>query len=109
MVVGLVLFPVHVRLGGDTLCIHRHRDCRTIRNQTMTPKEKAEELIEKSLNMNDGLIKEFIPIPIEGARQCALVAVDEIIKKLVELSDGKFTYINDVQYYQKVKQELEKL
>jgi hypothetical protein len=75
----------------------------------MTPKEKAEELIEKSLNMNDGLIKEFIPIPIEGARQCALLAVDEIIKKLVELSDGKFTYINDVQYYQEVKQEIEKL
>jgi hypothetical protein len=75
----------------------------------MTPQEKAKELIEKYLNMNDGLIQEFIPIPIEGARQCALIAVDEMIEKLVELSNDKFTFIHDVKYYQEVKQEIEKL
>lgn len=42
---------------------------------TMTPKEKAEELVNKYLKMNDGLIEEFIPIPKEGAKQCALIAV----------------------------------
>jgi hypothetical protein len=75
----------------------------------MTPQEKAKELIEKYLNMNDGLIQEFIPIPIEGARQCALIAVDGMIEKLVELSNDEFTFIHDVKYYQEVKQEIEKL
>jgi hypothetical protein len=75
----------------------------------MTPQEKAKELIEKYLNMNDGLIQEFIPIPIEGAKQCALIAVDGMIEKLVELSNDEFTFIHDVKYYQEVKQEIEKL
>jgi glutathione synthase/RimK-type ligase-like ATP-grasp enzyme len=47
----------------------------------MTPEEKAIELVEKYLNMNDGLIQEFIPIPIEGAKQCALIAVDELLEE----------------------------
>jgi hypothetical protein len=72
----------------------------------MTPQEKAEELFKKFMfyTLNDLSNENF-----EQTRQCALVAVQEIIEKLVELSDGKFTYINDVQYYQEVKQEIEKL
>jgi hypothetical protein len=67
----------------------------------MTPKEKAKELVDKFTvvglqQRNEGI-------------QCALIAVQEIIEKLVELSDGKFTYINDVQYYQEVKNEIKKL
>ena len=72
----------------------------------MTPQEKAKELIEKYLNMNDGLIQEFIPIPIEGAKQCALIAVDEILKDREEI-DG-MRVIND-PYWLEVKQEIEKL
>ena len=66
----------------------------------MTPKEKAEELIEKYLNMNDGLIQEFIPIPIEGARQCALIAVDEVLKECSWEQTG---------FWMSVKQEIENL
>jgi glutathione synthase/RimK-type ligase-like ATP-grasp enzyme len=66
----------------------------------MTPKEKAEELIEKYLNMNDGLIQEFIPIPIEGARQCALIAVDEVLKECSWELTG---------FWISVKQEIENL
>ena len=66
----------------------------------MTPKEKAEELIEKYLNMNDGLIQEFIPIPIEGARQCALIAVDEVLKECSWEQTG---------FWISVKQEIENL
>jgi hypothetical protein len=45
----------------------------------MAPKEKAIEIIEKYLNMDDGLIKEFIPLPIKAAKNCALIAVNEIM------------------------------
>jgi hypothetical protein len=73
----------------------------------MTSKEKAEELIEKYLNMNDGLIKEFIPIPIEGARQCALIAVDEILLIKKEIWDDFHSEYFD--WWKEVKQEIEKL
>jgi|LakMenE18May11ns_1017448.scaffolds.fasta_scaffold7903828_2 glutathione synthase/RimK-type ligase-like ATP-grasp enzyme len=66
----------------------------------MIPKEKAEELIETYLNMNDGLIQEFIPIPIEGARQCALIAVDEVLKECSWELTG---------FWISVKQEIENL
>ena len=73
----------------------------------MTPKEKAKELIQKYLKMNDGLIEEFIPIPKEGAKQCALVAVDEILDSHYKLLSGVNTTI--YKYWQEVKQEIEKL
>jgi glutathione synthase/RimK-type ligase-like ATP-grasp enzyme len=66
----------------------------------MTPKQKAKELIETYLNMNDGLIQEFIPIPIEGARQCALIAVDEVLKECSWEQTG---------FWMSVKQEIENL
>jgi 3-methyladenine DNA glycosylase/8-oxoguanine DNA glycosylase len=68
----------------------------------MKPQEKAYEIWQKMMNA-DALVDSI------SAKQCSLVAVQEIIEKLVELSDGKFTYINDVQYYQEVKQEIENL
>ena len=70
----------------------------------MTPKEKAEELIEKYLNMNDGLIQEFIPIPIEGARQYALIAVDEIISVI-----DPETFLMSWLFWKQVKKEIENL
>ena len=96
MVVGLVLFLVHLRLGGDTLRIHRHRDCRTIRNQTMTPKDKAKELVDKFTvvglqQRNEGI-------------QCALIAVDEILD--INSVDRDY-YLCD--YWNDVKEEIEKL
>lgn len=72
----------------------------------MTPKEKAEELIQKYLKMNDGLIEEFIPIPKEGAKQCALIAVDEIIEAL---NCNQWQNQTMIDWYNKVKEEIEKL
>jgi hypothetical protein len=61
----------------------------------MTPKEKAEELVNKySIWCWNEVVCDY-----EIAKQCALIAVDEIIDK-----DG---YNND--YWKEVKQELEKL
>ena len=82
----------------------------------MTPKEKAQELVDKFNNVEIYISIEPTDIECQikhtegdAAKQCALIAVDEIIKLLVDLSDGDFTYIKEVMYYQEVRQEIEKL
>jgi hypothetical protein len=70
----------------------------------MTPKDKAKELMQKYLNMNDGLIQEFIPIPIEGARQCALIMCDELLSNSTFLISTGESY-----FWNEVKKEIEKL
>jgi hypothetical protein len=57
----------------------------------MTPREKAVELVHKF-----GMENQYY----ERAKQCALIAVDEIIYAV----EGKYD-----QYWIEVKQELEKL
>lgn len=69
---------------------------------SLQPKEKAKELVEKFSDLEDG------EMYIGKAKQCALIAVDEII----ELRKGYFDCskeIQDEKYWQAVKQELEKL
>jgi uncharacterized protein (DUF2141 family) len=69
----------------------------------MTPKEKAKELVYK---FDDTM--EF-STPQRFAKKCALIAVDEIIKTLVELSNGEYIFIHNVQYWEQVKNEINKL
>ena len=57
----------------------------------MTPKEKAQELIDK-----------YDSILTYKSKQCALVAVDEVRDNLPLISDIQ-------QYWIEVKQEIEKL
>ena len=69
----------------------------------MTPKQKAEELVEKfRLNVldyeNNGL-NSF------KAKQCALIAVNEILSVITNSND----YYIMSNYYQQVKKEIEKL
>jgi hypothetical protein len=66
----------------------------------MTPKEKAQELFTKFSSNT---------VHYDAAKQCAIIAVDELIKLLVDLSGDNFTYVNDVIYYQEVKHEIKKL
>jgi hypothetical protein len=76
----------------------------------MKPQEKAKQLIETYLKMNDGLIEEFIPIPKEGAKQCALVAVDEIINANgLHPNDTNYDYNKAEVYWQEVKKEIQLL
>ena len=67
----------------------------------MTPKEKAEELVDKMLYCFQGHIDEYT------AKQCALIAVDEIIGS--HLLSNKILNTHPVDYWQEVKQEIEKL
>jgi hypothetical protein len=74
----------------------------------MTPKEKAEELVDKmgfsTLYTIDNTNGQRTPIyKNQYAKQCALVAVDEILNVTVGLTD----FTDDFDYWQKVKQEIE--
>lgn len=67
----------------------------------MTPKEKAQELIDKFLpHVRWKMAQEDVK---ERAKQCALIAVDEIMEFLEK--DGSW----NCDYWQEVKQEIEKL
>jgi hypothetical protein len=67
----------------------------------MTPKEKARELVYK---FDDTM--EFYT-PQRFAKQCALIAVDEIIQVFWDTHNEDNLKI--YSYYQQVKQEIEKL
>ncbi len=68
----------------------------------MTPKEKAEELIDKFIHSEsqDGYndVRD-----IHAAIRCALIAVYEILNAVTAIADKRY------DYWKEVKQELEKL
>jgi hypothetical protein len=77
----------------------------------MTPKEKAKELVERFSEYSH---TEFIyyrggyqiDTQIQNAKQCALLAVDEILKLV---SDELYLYYKDFIYWQEVKTEIKAL
>ena len=81
----------------------------------MTPKEKAKELIEK-MNVihyvklgGKNTNSKGLPVSMhdDQIKQCALIAVDEIVQA-IRFTDAK-SDLGYVGYWQKVKQEIEKL
>jgi len=70
----------------------------------MTPKEKAKELFDKMFEPNNHYMNKNIEIDKIIAKQCALIAVDEILK--ITWVD-KFLTVEE--YWEEVKQEIEKL
>jgi hypothetical protein len=73
----------------------------------MTAKEKAKELVEKFIPHTRVFHEELgWEDYIDSATQCALIAVDEIIKAL---SYQIGCNMDELQYYDEVKQEIEKL
>lgn len=74
----------------------------------MTPKEKAEDLFYKYLiyfpEFYNDLEYDYNP---EDAKQCALMAVDEILFVLNEIDSTE--QWNASWFYNEVKQEIEKL
>ena len=79
----------------------------------MTPLEKAQELISKFISVQD---KWYIDNLVDGlrcshAKQCALIAVDEVLIEIRKIYDI-YTEVNIIsiyQYWAKVKKEIEKL
>lgn len=78
----------------------------------MIPKEKAQELIGKCFDafINDE-DEHYTGTAWRLSKQCALTAVDEILNNFGLTANGQtfFTEHRAVQYYQEVKQEIEKL
>ncbi len=68
----------------------------------MTPKEKAIELLDKMYGYE-------LDYMTEGqAKQCALIAVDEILD-VINKNDVDIWNIDILKYWREVKQEIEKL
>lgn len=81
----------------------------------MTHKEKAEELVLKFMNLQEPNYNWFHK---ELAKQCALIAVDEILNQFIGIFNafkkqsiifGKVEDSENFKYWQQVKQEIEKL
>jgi hypothetical protein len=75
----------------------------------MRPKEKAIELTDRYLQCIIFTIKQEIKASvIEAAKQCALIAVDEMIEQI-----KKFKFMihheYEIMYLNRVKEEIEKL
>ena len=66
----------------------------------MTPKEKAKEIVNKYWSIGEQEWQDT-PLTWEEAKQCALIAVDEILKIIHTNMEDK--------YWQEVKQEIENL
>lgn len=71
----------------------------------MTPKEKAKKLVDKFSDLEDG------EMYIGKAKQCVLIAVDELIEShlLLTTTHESEPSIRCKRYWQAVKQEIEKL
>jgi hypothetical protein len=84
----------------------------------MTPKEKADELVDKMYDKVSGGMKKdptedqliafyLYPEYMSNAKQCALIAVDEIMKQCWDYRDIDLQKSFD--YWQEVKHEIKKL
>ena len=83
----------------------------------MTPKEKAIELIDKFGNIEIMFESQIGNIKydeqLRASKQCALIAVEEILKsgptKIVWEDNNTEITIMDEEWWESVKQEIEKL
>ena len=69
----------------------------------MTEKEKAKELVDKFLNEQNNTEE------ISEAKQCALICVDEILENITEEVMTYKPFMMNTDYWQEVKQEINKL
>jgi len=67
---------------------------------------KAKELFDKYMEFDFNTI--VLGVQKEYAKQCALIAVEEVIKQLHK-SDKGYTLVDDIIYWNEVKAEIEKL
>ena len=79
----------------------------SIKRNKMTPKEKAEELFSKYYNsIEHTLSEEYSPHEMFVVKQCALIAVDEII---IALNYNQWKNTSQIDYFIQVRNEIENL
>ena len=72
----------------------------------MTPKEKAKDLVDKfdyAISTGNDLLQK------RGSRQCALIAVEEIINSNPHSNPLNTSVYSTMQFWKEVKHEIEKL
>jgi hypothetical protein len=75
----------------------------------MTPEEKAEELYSKYYNRIEHSLSEDVSgFEKDIVKHCALIAIDEIIVSFTAMSYG-LLYLGQINYWEEVKQEIEKI
>ena len=75
---------------------------------TLTPKEKAKELVNNFANAKseDG----YINTNKYRHKKCALIAVDEILWEIIKYADNSKEYVvENSQYWEQVKLEINKI
>lgn len=72
----------------------------------MTPKEKAEELFNKFYST---VLPEEDEYELVISKQCALIAVDELIECSKSYDNYNATWASQINYWQEVKKEIEAL
>jgi hypothetical protein len=78
----------------------------------MTPKEKAEELVYKMHNVDFHDLPDELAMQYIHAKQCALIAVDEVQRLIKDLSSCNYRFIyiiDEMNFWNEVKQEIQKL
>lgn len=76
----------------------------------MNPKEKANELFNKYLSINLSQVNDLVDgIRIALAKKCALIAVNEILNCNPHTNPFNTDVYSSWEYWQQVKQEIEKL
>lgn len=86
-----------------------------------TPKQKALELVEQFMNIRPIKMSDYSMIYSPTAKQCALLAVDEILSEFDDFDsvcnpkdEDAYNFVKStinefIQYWNEVKQEIEKL
>jgi len=79
----------------------------------MTPKEKAEALVDSFMNIKSMKLSDYSMIYHPTAKQCALIAVAEILltlnKDIRDLDVVGNVLLDLIEYWQQVEQEIENL
>lgn len=75
----------------------------------MTPKQKAEELINSFIGLNSKKMSDDSRIEHPTAKQCALIAVYEILDLNLGLSNCDDNNWKVEKFYEEVKKEIENL
>ena len=78
-----------------------------INQNRMKSKEKAKELVDNFIDKMFYLRDGYNAIEVfSTAKQCALIAVDEIMLAIPDASDDDSPYNDELKYWQQVKHEI---
>jgi hypothetical protein len=79
----------------------------------MTPKEKANDLVNNMFNCDNSTPEKSMAMLLIHSKQCALIAVDEILENLNKISKDLISFdyqpYSHLNYWNEVKHEIEKL